>query len=335
MQSKILLALAAVGFSLLPIARPATITEDFSTDPLKNGWKIVGDTNLFRWDSLNHVLRVTWDSSQPNSYFYHPLGTILGTNDDFSFSFDLQLTDYAVGVNPAQPDSFEIAAGLLNYSEVTNTAFLRGSYLTTQPDRVEFDFFQWDDVQPYPATNSIWPTFVDSADDYFYNGSSSYGVVELPTNIVMRVVMNYTAADQLCVLSITTNGTVVVAPIAVVLSAPGVLFGDYHLDTFAVESFSDAQSGGSLLAHGAIGNIVLEVPRPPVTLLEAALAHGVEQVRFHSRANWSYLLQSSPDLRAWNPVGPAVPGTGADMTLQDPHPNSQQQFYRVLALRED
>ena len=74
MKIESLLALAAAGLSLLPAARAATISEDFSSDPLKNGWQIFGDTNLFRWDAANRVLDVTWDSSQPNSYFYHPLG---------------------------------------------------------------------------------------------------------------------------------------------------------------------------------------------------------------------------------------------------------------------
>ena len=256
MKMKALFALASVGLTLLSAARAATITENFSSDPLQNGWRVFGDTNLFRWDPVNQVLDVTWDSSQSNSFFYHPIGTILGTNDDFSMSFDLVLNDYAIGVNPAAPLDFELAAGLLNYAEASSTNFLRGSYEATQPDLAEFDFFQWDDVAPYPATNTVWPTFVDSQNDYYWNGDSSFGVAELPTNIVMRVTMNYTAADQMCVLTITTNGVVVVAPVVVVLTAPGVAFGDYHLDAFAVESYSDAESGGSLLAHGTIGNVV-------------------------------------------------------------------------------
>ena len=104
------------------------MSEDFSIDPALDGWQVFGDTNLFQWDSVNQVLKVTWDSSQPNSYFYHPLGTILGTNDDFSMAFDLVLNDYAIGVNPNQPSTFEMATGLLNYSEATSAGFLRGGY---------------------------------------------------------------------------------------------------------------------------------------------------------------------------------------------------------------
>ena len=334
MKMKTFFALAAAGLSLVSATRADTITESFSTDPLKNGWQVFGDTNLFRWDAANQALDVTWDSSQPNSYFYHPLGTILGTNDDFSMSFDLVLKDCAIGVNPAAPSNFELAAGLLNYSEAAGTNFIRGGY-PTQPDLAEFDFFQWDDVQPYPATNTVWPTFVDSRNDFYWNGDSSFGVAELPTNTVMRVVMNYTAADQMCVLTITTNGVVVMAPVVVVLSAPGVFFGDYHLDAFAVESYSDAGSGGSLLAHGMVGNVALEVPPPPVTCLRPALMNGVERVQFASRTNWNYILQSSADLQTWAPAAPPAAGTGGDLILQDTNSPRPHQFYRVNAVRAD
>jgi hypothetical protein len=160
-------------------------------------------------------------------------------------------------------------------------------------------------------------------------------VAELPTNIVMRVTMHYTAADQMCVLTITTNGVVVVAPVVVVLTAPRVSFGDYHLDTFAVESYSDAESGGSLLAHGTIGSVDLEVPRPPVTYLRPGLMNGAGRVEFSSRTNWNYILQSSADLLTWFPAGPAVPGTGGNLTLQDTNSPRPHQYYRVNAVRAD
>ena len=336
---KMILAPAAAGFALLSTLHAGTLAEDFSHDPALDGWQVYGDSNLFRWDALNHNLQVTWDSSQPNSYFYHALGTILGTNDDFSMSFDLLLIDCAIGVNPAAPDSFELAGGLMNYSEATGPNFLRGGYSPTQPilqpDLAEFDFFQWDDVPPYPATNTVWPSFIDSQNDFYWDGDSSFGVVELPTNIVMHVAMNYTASNQTCVLTITTNGVPVVAPVAAVLNAPGVFFGDYHLDAFAVESYSDAGSGGSLLAHGTIANVVLVVPPPPVTFLQPALVDGVGQVQFASRPAWNYVLQSSADLHTWLPAGPLVAGTGGNLILQDTNAVQPHQFYRVNAVRAD
>src|SRR5581483_6711203 len=90
------------------------IADDFVNNPLQNGWKIFGDTNLFAWNPTNQNVEVTWDSTQPNSYFYKPLGTILARDDAFSVSFDLQLHD-TVAFN----GGMELAVGLLKFSDAT------------------------------------------------------------------------------------------------------------------------------------------------------------------------------------------------------------------------
>ena len=112
-------------------------------------------------------------------------------------------------------------------------------------------------------------------------------------------------------------------------------FGDYHLDAFAVESYSDTGSGGSLLAHGTIGNVVLVVPPPPITFLQPTLVNGVGQVQFASELNWNYVLQSSSDLQNWSAAGTLIPGTGGNLSLQDTNSVQHQQFYRVNAVRAD
>ena len=76
-------------------ARAVTLTETFAGNPLTNGWKIYGVTNLFQWSAANQNLAVTWDNSKTNSYFYKPLGTILAKSDAFSVAFDLRLTSIA------------------------------------------------------------------------------------------------------------------------------------------------------------------------------------------------------------------------------------------------
>ena len=332
MKIKSSLTLAAAGLSfvsLLSVASATTITENFSANPLKDGWQIFGDTNLFHWDSVNHVLDVTWDSSKPNSYFYHPLGTIMGKGDDFSMAFDLVLKDYAIGVNTNQPATFEVASGFLNYAEATGTNFFRGGY-PSEPDLAEFDFFQWDNDF---STNSVDPTFVDSENTFANNEN---GIIELPTGAVMRVTMNYTAGNQIATLTVTTNGAGLVPPVTVKLtdSTYGA-FGDFHLDTFAVESYSDTMAYGSLLAHGTIGNVLITAPPPPVTNLQILLSNRLSQIQFNSRSNWNYVLQTSSNLQAWLPAGASASGTGNLLTLPDAQPLQQQRFYRVSAQRAD
>jgi hypothetical protein len=82
---------------------------------------------LFKWNATNHVLDVTWDSTRPNSYFYHPLGATLSRTNDFMLAFDFQLNDIAIGTQPDYPQSLQIAIGLLNYAEATNDGFIIGT----------------------------------------------------------------------------------------------------------------------------------------------------------------------------------------------------------------
>ena len=76
--------------TLLP-AQAAVFTEEFASPPAARGWRTFGDGSLFSWNATSQNLEVTWDSARPNSYFFRPLGTIVGKSDDFSFQFDLRL----------------------------------------------------------------------------------------------------------------------------------------------------------------------------------------------------------------------------------------------------
>ena len=147
---------------MCPRRRAATITEDFSTDPLQHGWQVFGDTNLFAWNSTNRNLEVTWDSTQPNSYFYHPLGAALTRYDDFSLEFDLRLSDIASGVEPGKTGPLEIGLGFLNLAEATSTNFMRGAY-GGAPDVAEFDYYTsgyYDYAGViYPSPASTVPSF--------------------------------------------------------------------------------------------------------------------------------------------------------------------------------
>ena len=87
---------------------------------------------MFHWDSTNQNLDVTWDSSQTNSYFYQPLGTILAKPDAFSLAFDLQLTGIA-------DNSPQIVVGLFNFANATNANYSRPA--VTTPNLFEFDYY--------------------------------------------------------------------------------------------------------------------------------------------------------------------------------------------------
>jgi hypothetical protein len=127
------------------------IAEDFAIDPSQDGWRMAGNTNLFRWNPTNQDLDVTWDSSQPNSHFYHPLGTILSRQDDFTVAFDLRLDDIGPGPDTNKASTFPISIGFLNLDEATQTNFLRGTG-NNSPDLAEFAYF-WD--SGFGAT--CWP----------------------------------------------------------------------------------------------------------------------------------------------------------------------------------
>jgi hypothetical protein len=307
------------------VANPNQVmAEDFSHNPALDGWQVFGSGSLFAWNSTNQNLQVTWNSASNNSYFYHPLGTILGTNDNFSVSFNLYLTDYAAGGY-----SFPVTAGMQNFAEAGNPDFLIGSG-DNSTNLAEFEFF--------PATAnipnaSVDPTFIDSENDFAYN---TYGYAALPTGVAMRVTLSYTATNLTGVLTITTNGVAVAAPSYAYLTNDTYgIFGDFRLDTFAVESYSGVASDSSLLAHGTIGNVLIVTPPPPVTGLQAALAHGVGQVQFSGQAHWNYVLQSSTNLQSWAAAGPVVNGTNGTMTLQDTGAVRPHQFYRVNAQKAD
>ena len=324
-----LLAFAGVFIFCATHCDATTITENFSIDPLQSGWRIFGDINLFQWDFKNQNLAVTWDSSQTNSYFYHPFGTILARDDDFSLAFDLRLDHIGPGADTNKPFSFELAVGFLNLNQATQTNFLRGTGFSS-PDLVELDYF-WD--SGFGAT--VWPTFVGTNSDYNYNGSSDYAIFGLIPGDWYHVMMNYTASNQTLVTTLRnfeqTSGATLTQPL-------NDFFSDYRVDAVSISSYSDAGQDpaygeGSILAHGAVDNFAIAVPPPPVQNFSGAFSNGVWRVQFLSRSNWLYTLERAADLQSWTNVSPATAGNGTVVFLQDADAASNKAFYRVRANR--
>jgi hypothetical protein len=315
------------GFMAVATAHAMTLAEYFVNNPFQDGWQVFGDANLFQWDSTSLNLDVTWDSSQSNSYFYHPLGTILTSNDDFSLAFDLQLSQAQ-----ASGYGFELALGLFNLAQATNAGFQRSSGEGgTSPDLVEFDYFP--DVGFGPT---LWPTFVDTNSDFnVYDFSTDYAIYAPILGDWYHIVMTYTASNLTMVTTLInfeqTSGVTIVDPICT--TNPTYPFTDYRVDTIFISSYQDDGFGDSIYAQGVIGNIVVTLPPPPVQNLAGAFLNGVWQAQFCSQSNWLYTLQRTGDLQSWTNVSPLTPGNGTNLVLQDTNPPPDKAFYRVSASR--
>ncbi|MDQ6630248.1 MAG: hypothetical protein M3Y82_00645 [Verrucomicrobiota bacterium] len=314
---------------VVSFAGAATFQEDFSGNPADRDWKIFGDTNLFQWNAITQNLAVTWDSSRTNSYFYYSLKTILNRNDDFSFAFDLRMTEIIGGANPNKPSAFPLAIGFLNLKNALHTNFFRGTGLDS-PNLVEFNFFPDTGFGP-----TIWPAIWATNSSLNYNGSSDYTILDLPLGITARVALNYTASNRTLVTVITTNGISIGNIHPVSLSAN---FTDFQVDAFAIESYSDfAQDPlfpGSILAHGIFDNLIINTPPPPVQNLRGFFSADQWQVEFLSRTNWIYGLERTENFQSWNNVSEKISGNGGQLILQDTNTSLlNAHFYRVKAER--
>ncbi|MGO8837807.1 MAG: hypothetical protein ACLQAH_03260 [Limisphaerales bacterium] len=323
MKKVLLASLALAGLFGLSATRSSatTIAENFSTDPLQNGWQVFGNTNLFQWDSTNQSLDVTWDSSQPNSYFHHPLGAVCSKTNDFLIAFDLRLNDIAIGTTPGEPFTFEMAIGLIHTAIATNGNYFRGyGYF---PDIVEFDYFP-NDINDYGATVS---TIMISSQTNYSNGGFT-DPLELETNTLYHVMMVYTATNQTLHTTMAADG----APFGPIQDAClGASFDDFQVDAVSINSYSDdgqdPDYAGSILAHGTVDNIVFASPLPVGTI--NAVATG--EVQFASDTRWLYTLEQTADFQTWSAAAPSVPGNGTNLVLQATNPPADKSFYRVRA----
>ncbi|MFO1488425.1 MAG: hypothetical protein U1F65_08100 [Verrucomicrobiota bacterium] len=305
----------------------ATWSESFATSPFAGGWTAYGSTNLFQWAATNANLAVTWDSSQTNSFLFHPLGTILTKSDDFGFAFELTLADIAIGVNSNKPYTFELAAGFVNQAVATNANYRRGVVAagTGARNLCEFDYFP---DSGYGATISPTMISTNSTFSQFISGFSF--PLELDTGAVFTVSMNYTAADKTLRTIVTRNGEPF-GPVDDVILPSG--FKDFRLDQFAIASYSDLGADGSLLAHGTVDNVVVTVPPPPVKNLSGLFTNQVWRAGFVSRSNWVYTLERSADFRTWTNACLPTAGNATNLFLEDLQPPAGGAFYRVKGER--
>ena len=185
-------SLALAGLLAAPFTRAATITEDFATDPWQHGWQVFGNPDLFHWNPTNQNLEVTWDSTQPNSYFFQPLGTTITRHDDFRLAFDLRLQDIASGVEPGKTGPMQLGIGFLNFAGATSTNFMRGAF-GNAPNVAEFAYYT-DGYYEYggmifPAPATTAPGFISGINRFDYAPQIlSLFENELPANQTVREV---------------------------------------------------------------------------------------------------------------------------------------------------
>jgi hypothetical protein len=319
------LLLLAWLLTLSPFLAPAAVvTEDFDTDPFPRGWQVVGRTNLFHWDAARQNLGVTWDSSQPNSFLALPLGLELTATDDFAFSFDLQLSDAAPRDPENRPAAVQVALGLVRLARLPdgNPNRLRG----TAQDLVEFDWFA-DSIIPGFGES---PAAIDPA-VFGTNGSRAFSFdnyFDLADGATWRVRCAYAATNRRLDITLLRDG-VDAGPVNPV-NLPAA-FQTFTVDAFAVIAWNEGASAtDSLLAHGTLDHVVLELPDPPLGALTLV---GPQQVEFASVTGWRYTLEVSDDLHAWAGTI-TVDGTGGPLVLSDPRDAVfSRQFYRVRATR--
>jgi hypothetical protein len=301
------------GLVAASIGGAATFNEDFSADPLQNGWQVFGNANLFQWDSTNQNLDVTWDSSQTNSYFYKALGTILAKSDDFSLSFDFQLNDVAWS------GSTELSVGLFRFSDATNPVYSRPAANT--PNLFEFDYFPDNGIGQPATLATLTDTNVNSANrkDFYF----VYDNQPLNTGIIFHVILTHAAGQTNISGQVFANGQLYTS-LPNIFHAP---ISDFRIDTVSVTSYNNPAN--PLLAHGTVDNFVITLPPPPVQNLSGTLTNGIWQAQFVSQSNWIYTLQRSTNLTSWDDIQASTSGNGTNLFLPDNDPPPDKSFYRV------
>jgi hypothetical protein len=307
------LAIASLFVLSIASVNANTLVERFTTDPSLDGWQVFGGTNLFQWDSTNQILDVTWDSTQPNSFFYKPLGKTLTASDSFCIVIDLQLNDATTSGYGS-----ELGIGLLNFSGATNANYLRT--LGTLPNVFEFDYFPPDDYGD-PASDDA--TLVDAEANYHF----SYDNVILNPGATYHILLLHQANTATISGEIFTNGQLMTWLPSVFSDITTNDSGAFQLDTLSISSYADDGFGDDILSHGVVSKIAVASPLP----VEAIQNLATGQIQFGSDTNWLYTLEQSSDLQNWSPAATAVFGNGTNLVLQAANLPPDKMFYRVRA----
>jgi hypothetical protein len=324
MKKCILLRLAPAGLSLLFVtALPAqsflAIEEKFESPPQLAGWQSFGASGLFQWNPDQQWLEVTWDTDQPNSYFYKQLPTELNRRDDFSLELDLRLESISVDFTGFY--GFQIAFGLIHLESALDSAFDRSTGMDS-PNLAEFTYF--------PDTGfgaTISPVIISSNNEFAVSFNFPY---ELDPGPWFQIKMSYAADEKILRTEMTRDGELF-GPIKEVRLPE--TFTDFRLNAFAFSSYDDRSEDGRIVARASVDNLRVLTPPPPARELSGGWAGDRWEVSFESLPGWQYFLESTFDFRSWFDTGSAGQGTGGPLILADPEPAAPSAFYRIRAER--
>ena len=291
--------------------------ENFSANPLTNGWAAHGDESLFEWDAEAGALAVTWDSEKPNSNFHRPLGLTLTEADTFAFAFDIALDEVKAGYLDGQPYTFEVALGLMSIESAKADGFSRGTG-TDSPNLVEWNYF------PDTGFGATISPAIASGKSQFAAGFTF--PAELVVGKKYSVRMEYDHAERTLKTFMLENDK---AWKTIKIVALADDFVGFAVDAFSISSYTAKGSESSLLANGSVDNLAIGVSRSKPRIVNTRLADGQWTARSFGYGTADYLLERSADLRGWQPVRNGVREDGLYLRLIDENPSLGDGFYRL------
>ncbi len=296
---------------------------DFSADPFGSrpgAWSIIGDAQLFRWNSDTHQLDVTWDSSRPNSFCVWPLPYSVSAKDAFRFGWTLTLRDAGARESAVHSNVLQISVALLQQARLPD-GYPQRTRAGRASELLDFSFFPLADYGPFGMAAYISPVAFGKT-TAGYSFGNSYNLADgLPHPIICE----WDSSARR--LRTTVAGVGDLAP----TDPPLPVTDDFSVDAFAIIVWNEGPTpNDSLLAHGSIGEVVINLPEPAVGRLKFEFTS--RTIRFSSRANYVYALEASGDLIHWSPADGPVAGNEGELALIDSREALfPLQFYRVRA----
>lgn len=331
LKSVLVLFIAGIAGSALAQSF-VTVTEDFNSNPASR-WKLQGDSSAFNWNAQEGKLQITWDSSKPKSLFYLPLTQTLSRSNSFSFEFDLQLEDIVSGHVEGKTGPMQIGVGLLNMQS-TNDAWSRTDWGSSS-NVFEFNCYPSGSYPGFNLEPTTSPGIVSSSGVSYAPMDFTPYLGQLPLGQVVHISMQFDASRQMLTAAWTTNGVLVGAVHELSLSDPSQSqFGatdDFALNMFSISSYK-GNDWDSVLAHGSVDNVRVTIPSEVLTLAGGSVGNAWQgQVR--ALPGWTYRLERSKDLRAWDIVEQKAASSISDLSLTDAAPPADRAYYRVQASR--